>query len=160
MTHLLIAITLVGWGIAGLFDKKATEAASTRSVFIMVHLFHPFMALALLVLLPILYGTEWSLPYGALFWEGLNGISAVAALLAYYYAMRMLQASFLIGITAGYPIVSQLLAAPFLGEELSASRLVAAVLVSIGVALIACSSSNSDQKPLTLRQKLSLTACI
>ncbi|MBY0372875.1 MAG: EamA family transporter [Bryobacteraceae bacterium] len=145
--------------MAGLFDKKATETGSTRSVFLMVHLFNPLMVVALIVLLPFLYG-EWNLPAGALVWEGLNAVSAVVALLAYYYAMRMSQASFLIGITAGYPIVSQLFAVPLLGETLSASRLLAAILVSAGVALIASTSSKDEGKGLAVREKLSLVACI
>lgn len=158
MIYLLISITLMGWGIAGIFDKKAVAASSPKSVFLAFHFFSILMTAGLLVALPAVYG-DWRLSRGVLFWEGLNAIGALIALVTYFWAMSKTQASYVLGVTAGYPIVSQLMAVPILGEPLSASRVVAAVLVSTGVAAIGYSAS-SEHKKLTRRDNVLVVASI
>src|SRR5262249_17869365 len=108
MTHVLIALTLLGWGVAGIFDKKAVNASTARSVFITFHVFGVLMALALFVSLPYIYGA-WHIAPQVMFWEAMNAFAALGALLAYFYAMGKTQASWVLGITAGYPIVGQML---------------------------------------------------
>lgn len=138
MTHLLIMLTLFGWGVAGIFDKKAVHSSSARSAFICFHLFGIPVVAALLLLLPYIYG-DWHIAPQTVFWEGCNAIAALTAILCYFYAMSKAQASWVLGITAGYPIVGQLLATPLTGEPFSLSALIAAALVSVGVALIGSS---------------------
>lgn len=158
MTYVLITITLMSWGIAGIFDKKAVASSSPKSVFLAFHFFSILMAAGLLFALPAVYG-EWQLSRGVLFWEGLNAIAALIALVAYFWSMSKAQASYVLGITAGYPIVSQLLAVLILHEPLSASRVIAAVLVSLGVAAIGYSAS-TEQKQLTKRDRVLVAAAI
>lgn len=135
MTYLLIMLTLFGWGIAGIFDKKAVHSSSARSAFICFHLFGIPVIAASLLLLPHIYG-DWQITPGVVFWEGCNAIAALTAILCYFYAMSKAQASWVFGITAGYPIVGQLLATPLTGEPFSFSAVIAAAIVSAGVALI------------------------
>ncbi len=158
MTYVLITITLMSWGIAGIFDKKAVASSSPKSVFLAFHFFSMLMVAGLLVALPSVYG-DWHLAKGVLFWEGLNSLAALIALVTYFWAMSKAQASYVLGITAGYPIVSQLLAVPILHEPLSASRVIAAVLVSLGVAAIGYSAS-SEQKQLTRRDRVLVSFAI
>lgn len=158
MTYVLITITLMGWGIAGIFDKKAVASSSPKSVFLAFHFFSMLMAALLLFALPAIYG-EWHLSGSVLFWEGLNALAALIALVAYFWAMSKAQASYVLGITAGYPIVSQLLAVPILHEPLSANRVIAAVLVSLGVAAIGYSAS-TEQKQLAKRDRVLVALAI
>jgi len=112
----------------------------------------------LYVLLPGIY-PDWHISTGVLYWEGLNAVAAMVAFLAYYYAMSMTQASWVLGITAGYPIIGQLLSTPLTGEPFKVSALAAAALVSLGVALIGWSGTE-EQKTLSRKQKLVLISCV
>lgn len=158
MTYAWIALTLMAWGVAGIFDKKAVESAAPKQVFVTFHLFLGVVALALFILLPWIY-PDWHVSSGVIFWEGLNAVAALAAFLAYYYAMSMTQASWVLGITAGYPIIGQLLSTPLTGEPFKVSALGAAALVSIGVALIGW-SGGEEQKTLEKKEKLTLVFCV
>jgi len=158
MTYAWIALTLMAWGVAGIFDKKAVESAAPKAVFVTFHLFLAVVALVLYVLLPGIY-PDWHISTGVLYWEGLNAVAAMVAFLAYYYAMSMTQASWVLGITAGYPIIGQLLSTPLTGEPFKVSALAAAALVSLGVALIGWSGTE-EQKTLSRKQKLVLISCV
>ncbi len=158
MTYAWIALTLMAWGVAGIFDKKAVESASPKAVFVTFHLFLAVVALVLGVLLPWIY-PDWHISTGVLYWEGLNAVAAMVAFLAYYYAMSKTQASWVLGITAGYPIIGQLLSTPLTGEPFKVSSIAAAALVSLGVALIGW-SGGEEQKKLSRNDKLMLILCV
>ncbi len=154
----LLTMTLMSWGVGGLFDKKAVEGSTATAVFVVFHLFCLPVAIVLALCVPFIY-PDFHIANGVIFWEGLNAIGALIALLAYYYAMEKAQASYVLGITAGYPILSQLIAIPMLGEELSLVRLGSAVLVSLGVAAIGYSAKEGN-KSLSRRTRTAVTACI
>lgn len=158
MTLAWIAMTLLTWGVAGIFDKKAVESTTPQRAFVNFHLFLAPVALVLLVLLPWIY-PDWHLSQGVLFWEGMDTIAALAAFLLYYHAMSKTQASWVLGITAGYPIIGQLLSTPLTGEPFSTPAIGAAALVSIGVALIGW-SGGEEQKSLARREKFLLFAAV
>lgn len=143
MTLLLVLTVLLSWGIAGVFDKKALAVGKPGTVFAVSQLFHLPLLAGMFVVLNVAYG-QWNLRAGLFFWEGLNAISALLATLAYFYALSKAQASYIVGITAGYPVLGKLLAIPVLGEEFSWIGLAGAALVSLGVALIGLSRSTSE----------------
>lgn len=158
MTYAWIALTLMAWGVAGIFDKKAVESAAPKAVFVTFHLFLAVVALVLFIALPWIY-PDWHVSTGVIFWEGLNAVAAMVAFLAYYYAMSKTQASWVLGITAGYPIIGQLLSTPLTGEPFKFSAILAAALVSFGVALIGW-SGGEEQKKLSKNDKVSLILCV
>lgn len=159
MIYFLVVSTLLGWGVAGIFDKKAVESSCPKSVLVLFHLFSIPMAIALLIALPFIYG-EWQLTSGVIFWEGLNGVASVIAMLAYFWAMSKAQASYVLGITAGYPIVGQLLAVPLCGEHFSSTGLLGAALVSGGVFLIGLTPAMEEGKKLDAKTKVLLIIAI
>lgn len=159
MTYFLVIATLLGWGVAGIFDKKAVENSSPKAVLVTFHLFSIPMILLMLCVLPFIYG-QWQLAPGVIFWEGLNGIASVVAMLAYFWAMSKAQASYVLGITAGYPIIGQLMAVPLTNEPFSPAGLIGAGLVSAGVFMIGLTPSQEDGKVLPLRSKVLLTLAI
>lgn len=135
MTLVLVSAVLLSWGAAGIFDKKAVSNAAPKSVFAAFQLFHLPLTAGMFFLLYSVYG-QWSLNSGVFLWEGLNAVCALIAMLTYFYALSRAQASYIVGITAGYPVLGALLAIPILGESFSAWGLVGATLVSAGVAAI------------------------
>ena len=141
MTLVLVAVVLLFWGVAGIFDKKAVSVGGHQSVFTVFQLFNLPVLVVMFALLTSVYG-QWHLDGGLFFWEGLNAVSALAAMLAYFYAMSKAQASYIIGITAGYPVLGKLLAMLILGEAFSAWGIAGAALVSVGVAAIGFSKDN------------------
>jgi len=145
---------LLGWGVAGIFDKKAVERSGSFSTFLTFHLFNIPVFFALLIVLPMLYGTV-HLNYQVVAWEVLNAVCAMAALVTYYQAMKVTQASWVLGITAGYPIIGQLIACLALGEPFSWMTLFAAVAISCGVAAIG-RSETPEQKSFSKRDKMKL----
>lgn len=144
MTLILVLSVLLSWGAAGIFDKKSLSHGGAQSVFVVFQLFNLPLLAGMFLLLNLTYG-QWHLSGGLFFWEGLNAASALVAMLAYFYAMSRAQASYIIGITAGYPVFGKLLAIPFLGEEFSLPGLTGAALVSLGVAAIGFSRGEPQQ---------------
>lgn len=151
-------LTLLTWGVAGIFDKKAVESADPKAVFVTFHLFLAVVTLVLWIALPWTYA-DWHITPGVLLWEGLNAVAAMVAFLLYYYAMSKTQASWVLGITAGYPIIGQLLSTPLTGEPFKMSSLTAAALVSVGVALVGW-SGGEEQKKLDHKDKVVLISCV
>ena len=158
MTYFWIALTLLSWGVAGIFDKKAVESADPKAVFVTFHLFLAVVTLVLWIVIPWIYA-DWHITPGVLLWEGLNAVAAMAAFLLYYYAMSKTQASWVLGITAGYPIIGQLLSTPLTGEPFKLSSVTAAALVSAGVALVGW-SGGEEQKKLDRKDKVVLISCV
>ena len=142
MEHLLVILILFAWGIAGIFDKKAVQTNTGKTVFATFHLFNVPLLVFLFTMLTL--GGSWTLNHQLLFWQSLSGLCGISAVLLYLLAMSKTEASYVIGITAGYPVISQLLAVPLLGEKLSLWGLTSAALVGLGVALIGSSARSSS----------------
>lgn len=143
-THLLIALTLLVWGTAGIFDKLALSRSCNRTVFVVFHLFNLPLLLVLSAVAYCSGGVSWN---GALWaWQAAAGGCGVLAVVLYLTAMKRTDASYVLGITAAYPVISSLIAAPLLGEPLSAGRLAGAALVSFGVALIGFTPPSSGKR--------------
>jgi drug/metabolite transporter (DMT)-like permease len=158
MTHVWVVITLLGWGIAGVFDKKAVENGNSRAPFLAFHLFNIPLVFVLLLALPVIFGTV-QLNAGLVLWEGLDAFCAMLAMVVYYQALIRTQASWVLGITAGYPVIGQVLAFSVLGEQFSWMALASAATVSLGVACIGYSGSQ-EQKEMSGRDKLILWASV
>jgi transporter family protein len=60
----------------------------------------------------------------------------IIGLLLYFHALKIGEANVVIPITASYPLVTALLAMLFLGESVTASRLVGAGLIVAGIYFI------------------------
>jgi bacterial/archaeal transporter family protein len=66
--------------------------------------------------------------------DGITG--SLLAHLAYYYALRLGQASKVVPVSAAYPVLAVLLAALVLGEKLSLGRIAGVLLIVAGVFLV------------------------
>jgi transporter family protein len=70
------------------------------------------------------------------FWAILAGATAISSLIALYLALGRGQVGTVSAVTAGYPVVTLVLAAVFLAEKLTLARGLGAALVVVGVAML------------------------
>jgi uncharacterized membrane protein len=153
-----VFITLACWGIWGILDKKALESGSHFEITLRLYLFGfveiPIVFLALQLLHP-----GWHIPNEVWLLTCFGAIVQFTAITAYMAAMSLTEASYVLGITAAYPMVLQFLAVLFLGEDLIPARFVAALLICIGVATIGV-SPQKESVALSKAQKIKLALCI
>lgn len=153
-----IIISLVCWGFWGIADKKALSYGSQYEVILCLYalsfLFIPLIAFILNIVHP-----GWSLSFEVMGWTGLAAFCYTIAIFSYLSAMSKTEASFVLGITASYPIVLQFLAAAFLGEQLVPQRILGGLVIGAGIGMISGSVSKNDNR-LTRHEYISLAACV
>lgn len=145
LLDLLVLTCILSWGLRGIVDKRALERLPYNSLLLAVYSF--YLPSAVVVYL-ILSATQphWSLSVDVVAWTGLSAAAQFAAIVLYLIAMSRLEASFVIGLTAAYPLIMQVLAVPALGESLLGARLIGAVLIGIGIISIAGSQDWEENK--------------
>ncbi len=132
---LLILIATVAWGFWGILDKKALESASPPVVLLISVITQGVVALLAIAALR-LSGTPITFRPETIMWAGLSGIAVAVGLVAYLYALSQRDASWVLGITAGYPAIMVVAAIVLLGESVSLLRLAGIATVVLGVYLI------------------------
>lgn len=147
----LVLACLICWGVWGIFDKKALERAPDWDV---------FMAMLLLELpqIPICYFLlnslypGWHIQPELWLWGGIGAILYGISMVAYLTALSRTEASYVLGFTAGYPLVAQILSITIMGEPLIMERVLGAVLISIGVFIIGGSGEAASKPAETDKQ--------
>ena len=142
--NLLVFITLICWGLWGIADKKALSYASPEDVMARLYLISGLWIPLTWLLL------AWFVPSARLngevmFWTGLSCSCSVIALLSYLSAMSLTEASYVLGITAAYPLVMQILASLILKEQLLLPRFAGALVIVCGLFLISGSERKRSQ---------------
>jgi bacterial/archaeal transporter family protein len=132
---LLVLVATLAWGFWGIFDKKAVATASPPVVLLISTLAQAVVALVAIVALrmtgqPIDWKSE------TLVWGGLSGLAIAGGMIAYLYALAQRDASWVLGITAGYPAIMVVVAVLWLGESVSLLRLAGIGIVMLGIYLI------------------------
>lgn len=145
LLNLFIIITIFCWGIWGIFDKKALEEGSPYDVLLAMYAFS-------IPQIPLIYGLlnnsqpGWQLSQTTLLWSGLSGLAYALSMVAYLTALNKSEASYVLGITASYPLFMQLLAVIFLGESFVLARLIGAALMAAGIYAIGTSGKSQLSK--------------
>ena len=140
----LIGICLLCWSTWGIFDKKALESARHLEVLIYQHLIYVLEVPLIFLLLGLVYPNGWQICPETWGWTALGSSISSSAMLFYLIAMSRAEASFVLGITASYPLIVQILAHFFLHEALVPERLLGSILIGLGVACIGASDSSGD----------------
>ncbi len=134
--YFMAALAMLFWGLAPIFGKLGLASAP------------PLAALTIrslvisTILLGVTVGTgQWKLllqvPLREASFLALEGIcAALLGQLAYYHALKLGEVSLVAPIVAAFPFVSILLAVAVLGEQISAAKILAAVLISAGIVLL------------------------
>lgn len=139
MVNGLVLVSLLLWGTWGIFDKKALGYTQPIGQLAAVYSFSPFLAIAMVALLS-LFLPGWHLSGHTLGYEFLAQLCYFVATAAYLIAMSRGEASLILGATASYPVVAQLLANVMLGETLVPARIIGCLVVVAGIVAISGSS--------------------
>lgn len=129
--NLFILVTIFCWGIWGIADKKALLCADQMEVIVCLYLVTIAIIPAAFIALILTPG--WQLSTTTIFWTGLAAATYGSAIFAYMEAMNRTEASYVLGITASYPLILQILATIFLKEQLVPQRLFGALIITAGL---------------------------
>lgn len=138
IVNILILTCLLFWGTWGIFDKKALSVVRPEGQLVAVFCFCPILALMLIPALNLSV-PGWHLDSRTITYVALGSLANSIATIAYLVAMSKKDASIIVGATASYPVVAQLLAFLILGEQLVMARLIGCSAVVLGIAAISCS---------------------
>ncbi len=152
--NLLVALCLACWSTWGIFDKKALESANHLDVLLFQHIVYLVEIPITFFLLLYLYQGIAITP-DVWLWTGLAAAVSSAAMLFYLVAMSKAEASYVLGITASYPIFVQFFAWFFLHERLVGERVLGSLCVFAGVAMIGLSKQalRDDLKDKTPQER-------
>ncbi|HEY9789065.1 MAG TPA: EamA family transporter [Candidatus Obscuribacterales bacterium] len=140
--NLLVLSCILAWGVVGIVDKLALEQVSYKAFVLAVYAFSLPTA-GVVGLVAFATQPRSALSPEVIFWSACAAAAQFFSLLLYLKAMSRLEASFVIGITAAYPMITQLIAASALGESLWGTRLAGAALIGVGITAIAVSQKSN-----------------
>lgn len=140
-----VLITLGSWSIWGILDKKALDNSAYTDVVLRFAIWCIF-SIPFVYLLLNHFEPGWDIQPATWFWTSLGAIFSTVAVVTYMAAMAKTEASYVLGITAAYPLILQVLAAPLLGETILADRMLGAACITAGVGAIG--ASPNKQAPL------------
>jgi transporter family protein len=126
--YLYALLTIVMWGIWGVFSKFASAHSKPRQVLIFQSV--GVLAFALVVLAIENFKFEWSVP--GFSWSFAAGFFTFIGFLTFFAALEDGKASTVVTLSALYPVVTILLSVIFLREKISLKE-----TVGIGFALVA-----------------------
>ena len=139
----MVALALLFWGAWGIFDKKALEHTSPLGQLVAIYCFSPIFALILVGVLSITT-PGWHLTSHTILNQAFGSLCYFVATIAYLIAMNKGEASLILGATAGYPLLSQILAFIMLAEPLIPVRLLGCALVVGGIIAITGSAKSTQ----------------
>lgn len=116
--YLYAVMTMVVWGLWGVFSKLASNYSKPRQALIFQSV--GVVAFTILVLLVERFHIEWSL--AGFNWAAAGGFFAFVGFLTFFAALEKGNASTVITLSALYPLVTIILSIIFLHERLSARQ--------------------------------------
>lgn len=141
--NLYVFLTMLSWGLWGIFDKKALAFVKQHDVmlrlWILAIIWVPVSYIFMTSQVP-----DWKLNQDIVLWTGFASVANTVALFAYLAAMSKCEASYVLGMTSAYPLVFQFLAALVLKEALVPERLLGASVIAGGLFLISGSSEKKS----------------
>jgi transporter family protein len=131
--YLYSLLTIVTWGLWGLFSKLASNYAKPRQVLLFQTV--GVLAFGLVVLVVEKFRVEWSLP--GFSWAALGGFLTFIGFLTFFAALDQGKASTVVTLSALYPLVTIILSIIVLREKLTTRQGIGIVLALIASVLLA-----------------------
>ena len=131
--YLYAILTVVTWGLWGVFSKLASNYAKPRQALLFQTV--GVIAFALVVLVMENFKIEWHL--AGFSWAALGGFFAFIGFLTFFAALEKGSASTVVTLSALYPLVTILISISFLHERLNTRQGVGITLALIASALLA-----------------------
>lgn len=126
-------MTLVTWGLWGIFSKLASIYTKPRQALLFQTV--GIIAFALLVLILENFKIEWNL--AGFRWAALGGFFAFVGFLTFFAALEKGSASTVVTLSALYPLVTILISISFLHERLTTRQGIGIALALIASGLLA-----------------------
>lgn len=131
--YLYSLLTVLMWGVWGVFSKLASANSRPRQVLIFQSV--GVLAFALVVLIIERFRIEWSVP--GFSWSVAAGFFTFIGFLTFFAALEKGKASTVVTLSALYPVVTILLSVIFLREKISLREGAGIVLALIASVLLA-----------------------
>jgi bacterial/archaeal transporter family protein len=131
--YLYAVLTVVTWGLWGVFSKLASNYSKPRQALLFQTV--GVLAFALVVLVMEKFRFEWSV--AGFSWAALGGFFAFIGFLTFFAALEEGKASTVVTLSALYPVVTILISIAFLHEKLNARQGIGIALALIASALLA-----------------------
>ncbi len=131
--YLYALMTVLMWGVWGVFSKFASANSKPRQVLIFQSI--GVLAFALVVLTMEKFKIEWSVP--GFSWSFAAGFFTFIGFLTFFAALEKGKASTVVTLSALYPVVTILLSITFLHEKISLRESVGIVFALIASVLLA-----------------------
>ncbi len=135
--YVLLFFTVLLWGTTPLFEKLALRGGSP----VVVLFFRTAFIAACMAAVAAATGQIGQVARmdgRTLVFSLLSGLTGgVLGLTAYFYALRMGQASVVVPLASTYPLVTVVLSILVLGEPITATKILGVVLIVAGVMLLA-----------------------
>ena len=132
---LQIALTIVAWGLWGIFDKLALARAEPKDVFLVTAILAIPQIPLVLFLLTWNYG-QWHLSSSLIIYASASSVISSLGMALYLDSMKRADSSVVLGMTAAYPLVTQVLGLLIMGEAFSTTRAIGAVFIALGIVVI------------------------
>jgi transporter family protein len=131
--YLYALLTVITWGLWGLFTKLAANYSSSRQA--LLFQFVGVLAVAAIVLALERFRIQWSL--AGFSWAALGGFCAFIGFLTFFAALDGGKASTVVTLSALYPVVTIALSVIFLREALTLRQGLGIVVALVACALLA-----------------------
>lgn len=129
-----ITLTILAWGLWGIFDKLALARSEPKDVFLVTAI------LAIpqipLVVFMLNWSGQWHLSTSLMIYAAVSSITSSVGMALYLDAMKRADTSVVLGLTSAYPLVTQLLGVLIMGESFSSHRALGAMLIAAGIVII------------------------
>ena len=133
MTWMPFAIAfLLTVGVEGVVMKLALRSTDWSNILLWTLVWYGVITLGIVTTGRL--DTHWSWPTS--FFASVSGLCAVGGLLFLALALERGAASLVVPFSAGYPLVTVLLAVVILGERVTPSRVIGLLLVVVGLLLL------------------------
>lgn len=131
--YLYALMTVLMWGVWGVFSKFASTNSKPRQVLIFQSV--GVLAFALVVLMIERFKIEWSAP--GFSWSFAAGFFTFIGFLTFFAALEKGKASTVVTLSALYPVVTILLSITFLHEKISLRESIGIAFALIASVLLA-----------------------
>ncbi|MCS7152041.1 MAG: EamA family transporter [Endomicrobia bacterium] len=136
MIYFILFLTILFWGISPIFDKLGV-----RLVDPFTGIFWRNLTIALaFTIIYLIYSKTYrpiNTNFTGIIYFVISGIFAgVLGVLFYFVALKKLDVSIVVPVAATYPLVTAIVAAVFLKEQITFVRIIGIILTIIGICLI------------------------
>lgn len=125
----LALLVFLGWGASGFFDKLATNGLGSKGAWIWAITYIPAV---IMLLIGFVWAEKFGLSKSGMMFLLITDVVSAVAIIGYYLLVSRTQVSFVVPLTALYPVFTVILAYFFLKEPMTTTK-----IIGIGFSLLA-----------------------